>query len=77
MLFDILRWFIYLFCHSCRSFTKALIANPMSEFESKVFNDMLTNNHYGITRVETVTNNISVCLLTVLEFNLLKLQNLR
>lgn len=47
----------------------------MSEFKSKVFNDMLTNNHYGITKVETVTNNISVCLLTVLEFNLLKLQN--
>lgn len=77
MLFDILRWSIYLFCHSCRSFTKALMANPMSEFKSKVFNDMLTNNHYGITKVETVTNNISVCLLTVLEFNLLKLQNLR
>lgn len=75
MLLDILRWFIYLFCHSCRSFTKPLMANPMSE--SKVFNDMLTNNHYGITKVETVTNNISVCLLTVLEFNLLKLQNLR
>lgn len=75
MLFDILRWSIYLFCHSCRYFTKALMANPMSE--SKVFNDMLTNNHYGITKVETVTNNISVCLLTVLEFNLLKLQNLR
>lgn len=59
---------LYLFCHSCKSFTKALMANPMSE--SKVFNDMLTNNHYGITKVETVTNNISVCLLTVLEFNL-------
>lgn len=39
-------------------------------FESKVLNDMLINNYYGIIKVEIVINNISVCFFIVFEFNL-------
>lgn len=48
------------------------MVNFMFEFESKVFNDMLINNYYGIIRVEIVIKNISVCFFIVFEFNLLK-----
>lgn len=70
MLLDIFRWFIYFFCYLCKFFIKVFMVNFM--FESKVFNDMLINNYYGIIKVEIVINNISVCFFIVFEFNLLK-----